>query len=102
MNSNAGWDPNSWGFVEWAIGFGWAAVMAVGGWIYRLSLRVALLDRAVFEMNKDIDQRHMENRAGRADLMREIHGLRDYFQDFHRDLSRRIDDAVMGKRSSND
>ena len=51
----------SWSNVQWLIGGVIGAGTLVAGWVYRLSLRVALLEHNFEERESNSERRHQEN-----------------------------------------
>ena len=79
----------SWGTVEWWLGAAWICGVAVAGFMWRVALKVALLDQQITTLeniveknDSDTERRHQEN----------VHVIRN--------LTARIDGLMVGLRQS--
>lgn len=64
-----------WGNVEWLIAGILAAGVTVAGFVWRLSLRVMLLEEKTDKSDKHTSERHEENMHQIRGLRSEIHAL---------------------------
>ncbi len=69
------WDslPN----IEWFLGAAWAAGIVVSGFLWRLSVKVALLEQSSSERENSTERRHQENLHAWSDLRDQISRLTD-------------------------
>lgn len=64
-----------WPPLEWFVGAAWTAGLVVAAFLYRLSLRVALLENTVKERDTATERRHQENLTAWRELREEMSRL---------------------------
>ena len=53
----------SWGFVEFAVAAAWTVVTGLAGFVYRLTMRVGMLEDGAELREVNTERRHKENLA---------------------------------------
>lgn len=64
-----------WTNIEWLIAAVWTAGLLVAGWVWRLSLKVAMLEHTLEEREEHIERRHVENLRSNERLQGQIASL---------------------------
>lgn len=64
-----------WTNIEWLIAAIWTSGLLVAGWVWRLSLKVAMLEHSFEEREANVERRHEENLNASRGLQQQITNL---------------------------